>query len=204
MHGILSRAGNRRENSGVITAAGEVLVLLSLTAAACGKKQPPLAQPAPPFTPPPAATPAPPPPPSTEALPVPPEPLGIPEDGISARSLDDLNRDSPFRPAYFPLDSAELDDAGRAVVTANAAIMRKYPSWMITVEGHCDERGTAEYNLALGERRAVAVKTYLLSLGIAGDRVRTISYGKEFPFDQGHDEKAWASNRRAHFVITSK
>jgi peptidoglycan-associated lipoprotein len=135
---------------------------------------------------------------------VPPEPLTIAEDGISARSLDDLNRDSPFKPAFFPLDSAELDDAGRAVVTANAALMRKYPTWMITVEGHCDERGTAEYNLALGERRAVAVKTYLLSLGIAGDRVRTISYGKEFPFDQGHDEKAWASNRRAHFVITSK
>ena len=105
---------------------------------------------------------------------------------------------------FFPLDSAELDDAGRATVTANAAIMRKYPTWMITVEGHCDERGTAEYNLALGERRAVAVKTYLVSLGIAGDRVRTVSYGKEFPFDPGHDEKAWASNRRAHFVITSK
>ena len=135
---------------------------------------------------------------------MPPEPLALAEDGINARSLDDLNRDSPFRPAFFPLDSAELDDTGRATVTANAAIMRKYPTWTITVEGHCDERGTAEYNLALGERRAVAVKTYLLSLGIAGDRVRTISYGKEFPFDPGHDEKAWTSNRRAHFVITSK
>ena len=186
--------------------AAVVLLLLTLTAAACAKKQPPpLAQPAPPSTAPPASTgSAPAATPSTEALPVPPEPLTVPDDGISARSLDDLNRDSPFRPAYFPLDSAELDDAGRAVVTANAAIMRKYPTWMITIEGHCDERGTAEYNLALGERRAVAVKTYLLSLGIAGDRVRTISYGKEFPFDQGHDEKAWTSNRRAHFVITSK
>jgi peptidoglycan-associated lipoprotein len=130
--------------------------------------------------------------------------MAIAEDGISARSLDDLNRDSPFRPAFFPLDSAELDDEGRAVVTANAAVMRKYPTWMITVEGHCDERGTAEYNLALGERRAVAVKTYLVSLGIAADRVRTVSYGKEFPFDPGHDEKAWANNRRAQFVITSK
>ena len=194
----------KHEMHKLTTTAGVVLVLLSLTVAACGKKQPPLAQPAPPFTPPPAATPAPPPPPTTEALPVPPEPLGIAEDSVSARSLDDLNRDSPFRPAFFPLDSAELDDTGRATVTANAAIMRKYPTWMITVEGHCDERGTAEYNLALGERRAVAVKTYLLSLGIAADRVRTISYGKEFPFDQGHDDRAWASNRRAHFVITSK
>jgi peptidoglycan-associated lipoprotein len=192
---------------GMITRASVVLVLLSLTAAAagCARRQPPLAQPAPPAASPPAAAPAsPPPPPTTEALPVPPEPLAIPEDGISARSIEDLNRDSPFKPAYFPLDSAELDDAGRAVVTANAGLMRKYPTWMITVEGHCDERGTAEYNLALGERRAVAVKTYLLSLGIPGDRVRIVSYGKEFPFDPGHDERAWASNRRAHFVITSK
>jgi peptidoglycan-associated lipoprotein len=75
---------------------------------------------------------------------------------------------------------------------------------VVTIEGHCDERGTSEYNLALGERRAVAVKTYLASLGISPDRVRTVSYGKEFPFDPGHNEEAWASNRRAHFVITSR
>ena len=135
---------------------------------------------------------------------MPPEPVAIAEDAISTRSLDELNRDSPFKPAFFQLDSADLDDSARAVVTANAAIMRKYPTWMITVEGHCDERGTPEYNLALGERRAVAVKMYLMSIGIPGDRVRTVSYGKEFPFDPGHDERAWASNRRAHFVITAK
>jgi peptidoglycan-associated lipoprotein len=185
--------------------AAVVLLLLGLTAAACAKRQPPpLAQPAPPSGGSTASTPPPPPRPTTEALPVPPEPLAIAEDGISARSLDELNRDSPFRPAFFPLDSAELDDDGRAVVTANVAVMRKYPTWMITVEGHCDERGTPEYNLALGERRAVAVRTYMVSLGIPADRVRIVSYGKEFPFDPGHDEKAWASNRRAHFVITSK
>jgi peptidoglycan-associated lipoprotein len=192
----------------MMTRASVVLVLLSLTAAAAGcarRQPPPLAQPAPPGAPPSTADPAlASPPPTTEALPVPPEPLAIAEDDITARSIEDLNRDSPFKPAYFPLDSAELDDAGRAVVTANAGIMRKYPTWMITVEGHCDERGTAEYNLALGERRAVAVRTYLMSLGIPGDRVRIVSYGKEFPFDPGHDERAWASNRRAHFVITSK
>ncbi len=74
----------------------------------------------------------------------------------------------------------------------------------MTIEGHCDERGTAEYNLALGERRAVAARAYLVSLGIAADRLRTVSYGKEFPFDPGHDERAWAKNRRAHFVITAK
>ena len=75
---------------------------------------------------------------------------------------------------------------------------------MITIEGHCDERGTAEYNLALGERRAVAARTYLVSLGIAADRIRTVSYGKEFPFDPAHTEEAWAKNRRAHFVVTQK
>jgi peptidoglycan-associated lipoprotein len=74
----------------------------------------------------------------------------------------------------------------------------------VTVEGHCDERGTAEYNLALGERRATAIKTYLTSLGISPDRVRTVSYGKEFPFNPGHTDDAWAQNRRGHFVITSR
>ena len=93
---------------------------------------------------------------------------------------------------------------GAPVVTANAEVLKKYATWVITIEGHCDERGTAEYNLALGERRAVAVRTYLVSLGIAPDRIRTVSYGKEFPFDPGHDGAAWAKNRRAHFVITSK
>jgi peptidoglycan-associated lipoprotein len=163
--------------------------------------------PTPPPTPPPpavtAAPPAPAPPQRVEeSLPVPPGPFA--EDGIGSRSLDDLNRDSPFQPAFFPLDSAELDDAGRAVVTANAELLKKYPTWVVTIEGHCDERGTAEYNLALGERRAVAVKTYLVSLGVAPDRLRTVSYGKEFPFDPGHDDAAWAKNRRAHFVITAK
>jgi len=137
-----------------------------------------------------------------ESLPVPPQPIA--EDSIANRSLDDLNRDSPFRPAFFPLDSADLDDPGRAVVTGNAELLKKYPTWVITIEGHCDERGTPEYNLALGERRAVAVKTYLVSLGISPDRLRTVSYGKEFPFDPGHDDAAWSKNRRAHFVITSK
>jgi len=159
----------------------------------------------PPTTPPPVTTPAPTPAPPQrvdESLPVPQQPLS--EDTIGNRSLDDLNRESPLKPAFFPLDSAELDDTGRAIVQANAEILKKYPTWQITVEGHCDERGTAEYNLALGERRAVAVKTYLVSLGISPDRLRTVSYGKEFPFDPGHSEDAYSKNRRAHFVITAK
>ena len=76
------------------------------------------------------------------------------------------------------------------MLNANADILRKYPTWIITIEGHSDERGTAEYNLALGERRALAARNYLVSLGIPADRLRTVSYGKEFPFDPGHDEAA--------------
>ena len=133
---------------------------------------------------------------------MPPEPIA--ENAIVARPLDELNRESPFAPVFFEVDSAELSDAGRAVVTANAALLRKYPTWTVVVEGHCDERGSAEYNLALGERRAAAARAYLVSIGIVADRVRAVSYGKEFPFDPGHDEAAWAKNRRAHFVITSR
>ena len=183
-----------------------VCCLVLLVLSACAKRTAPVAgAPAPPGVVPPATSAAAPPPPPTrveEALPVPAQPLA--EDSIGARSLEDLNRDSPLRPAYFPLDSFELDAEGRAVVSANADVLKRYPSWQITVEGHCDERGTAEYNLALGERRAVAVKTYLASLGVPPDRVRTVSYGKEFPFDTAHSEAAWSKNRRAHFVITSK
>ena len=82
--------------------------------------------------------------------------------------------------------------------------MKKNPRWVVTIEGHCDERGTAEYNLALGERRANTARDYLVSLGIPAARVKTVSYGKEFPFDPAHNEGAWAKNRRAHFVITAK
>ena len=179
-----------------------VLVALAATTACAKKKAAPLPpQPAP--VEPAVVTPPPPPPQRVEeAAPVPQPRLA--DDSILNRSLDDLNRDSPLKPVFFALDSAELDDAGRAVANENAAVLKKYSTWGITIEGHCDERGTAEYNLALGERRALAVKTYLSSLGVSPDRVRTVSYGKEFPFDMGHTEDAWARNRRGHFVITSK
>ena len=99
---------------------------------------------------------------------------------------------------------AEIDAAGQQALNANAELLKKYATWVVTIEGHSDERGTAEYNLALGERRALAARTYLVSLGIPADRLRTVSYGKEFPFDPGHDEGSWSKNRRAHFVVTSK
>ena len=185
-----------------------VVLALIFCVGACAKKQPPIARSAPPpapAAPPPVGGPRPPAPPApvaAEPLLVPPEP--VVEDSVASRSLDDLNRDSPLRPAFFDYDSDELTSAGQRVLDANAAVMKKYPTWVVTIEGHADERGTAEYNLALGERRAVAARTYLVSLGIRADRLRTVSYGKEFPFDPAHDEGAWAKNRRAHFVITAK
>ena len=179
-----------------------LVLLLGMTAAACHKNQPPVARPTPPPPPPPTAGTRPPEPPAPSREPVPPEPLA--GDSIASRSLDDLNRDSPLQPVFFEYDSSELNDAGRGVLQANGAVLKKYATWSITIEGHCDERGTAEYNLALGERRAVAARTYLLSLGIDQNRLRTVSYGSEFPFDPAHEERAWSRNRRAHFVITAK
>jgi peptidoglycan-associated lipoprotein len=180
------------------------LMLTAVVAGACAKKQVPVPRPAPPPANTTAAVPPPPPPPQPveDRLPVPAQPVA--EDTIGNRSLDDLNRDSPLRPAFFELDSSDLDDAGRAVVQSNAELLKRYPTWVVTIEGHCDERGTAEYNLALGERRAIAVRTYLVSLGIPATRLRTVSYGKEFPFDPAHNDAAYAKNRRAHFVITAK
>jgi len=184
-----------------------VLFVIAASIAGCGKKIPPVTATPPQPAPPPVTTTAPPAPPRPtqrveDGLPVPVQPVG--EDAIGSRSLEDLNRDSPLRPVFFPLDAFELDAEARSVVGSNADVLKRYSSWMITVEGHCDERGTAEYNLALGERRAIAVRTYLVSLGVAPDRVRTVSYGKEFPFDSGHTDAAWSKNRRAHFVITAK
>ena len=187
--------------------AFSLIVLLAVVAGACHKKQPPVARPLPP--PPPSTSdtnasgrPPEPPAPIPEAAPVPPEP--VTEDSVGSKSLDDLNRNSPLKPVFYALDESEVDQAGQQALASNADVLKKFTSWQVTIEGHCDERGTAEYNLALGERRAVAARTYLLSLGIAAERIKTVTYGKEFPFDPGHDEGAWAKNRRAHFVVTAK
>ena len=182
-----------------------MILALGLTAAACGKKTPPVARPAPPpmttadST---GARPPAPPEPVAEPVLVPPEPLAT--NSIASASLDDLNRNSPLKPVFFELDSNEIGEVAQAVLNENAAVMKRYPTWTITIEGHADERGTAEYNLALGERRALAARAYLVTLGIPADRLKTVSYGKEFPFDPGHDEAAYGRNRRAHFVVTAR
>lgn len=189
-----------------------LLLVLVATTTACSKKKPPVARPVPP---PPSAGVGP-----GTAPPAPPEPLPEPEPAVSsvpaepglsgtnidynARSLDDLNRESPLQPVFFSLDNAEVGSDFQATLQKNAEILKQYPNWVVTIEGHCDERGTAEYNLSLGERRAQAARAYLMSLGIPAERLKTVSYGKEFPFDPGSNEAAYAKNRRAHFVVTSK
>jgi peptidoglycan-associated lipoprotein len=186
------------------TVAGTTLVA-ALLASACGGKAPPetpagvsvdpvgeIAQPV--TTAPPEPTPKP--------LAVPSQP--VPDDVVASRTLDELNRDSPLKAIFFGYDSSELNPEAQTSVQANAAVLRMNSSWKVTIEGHCDERGTVEYNLALGDRRANAVKAYLVSLGIREDRLLAVSYGKEFPFDAGHDETAWATNRRGYFVVTAE
>ena len=125
-------------------------------------------------------------------------------DNIFGRTIDEINADSPLRDVPFNFDSAELLDSARPILDRTAEWLRSYPTVTLLVEGHCDERGTVEYNLALGERRAMAAFNYLVSLGIPASRLKTISYGKEFPLDPGHTEQSWARNRRAHFEVTSK
>jgi peptidoglycan-associated lipoprotein len=105
---------------------------------------------------------------------------------------------------HFDFDKYDIRPRDAEILKENAALLMKYPKVKIQVEGHCDERGTNEYNLALGERRANAAKKYLLSLGMSTDRISSISYGEEKPLDTGHNEEAWSQNRRGHFVILSK
>jgi peptidoglycan-associated lipoprotein len=111
---------------------------------------------------------------------------------------------SPLKDLFFDYDKSNIRDDQKAVLNENVGWLKANAGAKALVEGHCDERGTAEYNLGLGERRAKAVKDYLIAAGIAADRVSTISYGKERPFVLGHDESAWKWNRRGHFVIQGK
>ena len=124
--------------------------------------------------------------------------------GINSRSLEDLKADSPLEDVNFEFDSAALSDRAREILEHHADVMSRYPGLTILIEGHCDERGTVDYNLALGERRATAVFNYLSTLGAETSRMKTISYGKEFPLDPGHNEAAWELNRRGNFEITGK
>ncbi|MGE3956530.1 MAG: peptidoglycan-associated lipoprotein Pal [Vicinamibacterales bacterium] len=169
---------------------------------ACAKK---VAQTPPPAPPPATVVEAPPPPPPLPP-PAPPAQSAPPtEDELFARkSVDDLNRERPLATVYFDLDQSSLGSDAREALQRNAGWLRRWPTTRITVEGHCDERGTPEYNLALGERRAAAVRDYLTSLGIADDRILVVSRGKETPQCTIAEESCWQQNRRGAPVITAK
>jgi len=178
------------------------VIVISVGAAACGKK-PALAAPAPPPPPPaaPATPPTPPPPPPPPAAP--PAPAALSEDEIFKRSsLEELQKN--LGDVYFDLDESTIRNDARGVLQKNADWMKRWTSTRITVEGHCDERGSTEYNLGLGDRRGAAVRDYLISLGIPGDRVVVVSKGKESPFCRESGEACWQQNRRGHFILTAK
>ncbi len=106
-----------------------------------------------------------------------------------------------IKDAFFDLDKSDINADARAALTKDAEFLRSYPQVRISLEGHCDERGSTEYNLGLGQRRAEAAKNYMVSLGISADRIETVSWGKERPFCSTHDDSCWAQNRRAHLVM---
>jgi peptidoglycan-associated lipoprotein len=180
-----------------------ILAAAGIAAAGC-HHTPPAAATAP--TPPPARAAAaaprtpPPPPPAAAAAPAP-----LSEAELFRRkSLDELNSEHPLGDAFFDYNQNTLRDDARTQLQQDASWLKKWPQTRIAVAGHCDERGSAEYNLGLGERRADAVRDYLTSLGVSSDRIETRSLGKESPFCRGEGEPCWSQNRRGHFLITAK
>jgi peptidoglycan-associated lipoprotein len=123
-----------------------------------------------------------------------------PAEAPAQTNLSDLFSQN-VQDAYYDLDKSDLREDARAALTKDAEFLRSYPQVRLSIEGHCDERGSTEYNLGLGQRRAEAAKNFLISLGIAADRMETTSWGKERPFCTEHNEQCWQQNRRAHFVL---
>ncbi len=129
--------------------------------------------------------------------------VGAKSGTIVSTDIEELQRvidEGKVRPIFFDYDRAELSAESKRTLEENARWIRRFPNARVTIEGHSDERGTEEYNLALGDRRAQVTKDYLTRLAVNPGQVGTVSYGEETPFDPGHDEAAWAKNRRAHFV----
>ncbi len=177
-----------------------VVAALALVSAlpACHHK-PPAAPPPPPPAAPETPPPAPAPPPKVEA------PPQVDEYArLKSMSADEIDKMGLLADIHFEYDKADIREADRATLTKNADVLKKFDFLRITVEGHCDERGTVEYNLALGERRAKAAYDYLVSLGVPADRLKTVSYGKEVPVCTDSNEACWQRNRRAKFTVTGK
>lgn len=118
--------------------------------------------------------------------------------------LDQINRSGLLKKIHFDFDRSDLRPEDIETLNGNSAVLKKYPNLKIRIEGHCDERGTEEYNISLGDRRAKAAYNYLVNLGISAARMETVSYGKSQPEDPGHNEEAWAMNRRDVFLVIAK
>jgi peptidoglycan-associated lipoprotein len=178
-----------------------------ITVAACHHK-PPTPPPAPPPPPPPVVNNTPPPPPPAPPRTPPPPPAVPPTlsemDVFNKMSLQELNDSHPIDDVFFELDKSDLSDATRATLQKDSDYMKKFMTTKVLVEGHADSRGTNEYNLALGERRATAVRDFLVSLGVDGSRLSVVSKGEEQPFCREETEECWAKNRRGHFIFTAK
>jgi peptidoglycan-associated lipoprotein len=187
---------------------GATVLFVALIVIGCSKKVPP--PPPPPPAPPPAPTapPPPPPPPPPPAAPAPapppaPKPLSE-EDIFRQKTLAQLNAEMPLAEVMFDYDQFNIRDDQRGVLQKNADYMRRWTTVRVTVEGHADARGTSEYNLALGQRRANAVRDYLVSLGLTADRFVIVGKGEEEPVCSEDTDACHARNRRVHFVITAK
>lgn len=178
-------------------------VMLTLAVSGCHKKVPQVAA-APPAPPPAAPAPPPPPPPPPAPRPAPAPAALTDEEIFQRKTLDQLNAERPLADVFFDYDMSEIRADARAPLQANADWMKKWTGTQIALEGHADARGSAEYNLALGSRRANSVKDYLVSLGVAATRVTVVSKGKEAPFCTEENEACWQQNRRGHFIITGK
>jgi peptidoglycan-associated lipoprotein len=179
------------------------LLVAALAVGACGKKPVETPAPAPPPAAPattPAAPPPPPPPPKA------PEPeRALTEDEVFERmSLEDLNKQAPLGDVFFALDKTDLSEEARGALQKNSDWLKRRTSTRLLIEGHADNRGTNEYNLALGERRAAAVRDYLVSLGVPTERMSIVSKGEEQPFCTDDVESCWQQNRRGHFIFTAK
>ena len=123
---------------------------------------------------------------------------------FAQKSLEQLNAEKPLTDVFFDYDKSEVKDEGRAALAKDAEWLKRWSSVKVMIEGHCDSRGTPEYNLALGERRANTVRSYLASLGVPADRLIVVSKSKEQPFCNEENESCWSQNRRGHFIVTAK
>ena len=185
-----------------------VVLFTAMTAVACGKKAPVETPQPPPPAPPPAVAPSPnkPPPPPPQPPSQPPAPPRVPTEAeiFASWSLDQLNEKGLLMDVYFDLDVADLSEPTRGTLGKNAEVLKKWPTTKVMVEGHADSRGTNEYNTALAERRAAAIRDYLVSLGIDTARLTIVSKGEEEPACRDEAESCWSRNRRGRFFFTAK